>query len=291
VNRLHGLVRFPTLALPKLALPKLTSRPLAVGGLILLTVVALAVLAQQLYPGDPLDIVGRPNLWPGAPGHFLGTDMMGRDMAAGVVHAARVSLMVGLFAALLSVFIGIVVGLCAGYFGGWVDDVAMRVTEMFQTLPSFLFAIVLVVILTPSLGSIVFAIGVTSWPQIARLVRAEAMRVRHAEYVKAAVTLGLGHGRIIAAHVLPNSIAPVVVAASVLMAQAILTEASLSFLGLGDPNVISWGSMVGVGRSTLRTAWYMTALPGLAIFVTVISFMLLGNGLNDKLNPRSAKPT
>ena len=167
----------------------------------------------------------------------------------------------------------------------------MRVTEMFQTLPSFLFAIVLVVILTPSLGSIVFAIGVTSWPQIARLVRAEAMRVRHAEYVKAAVTLGLGHGRIIAAHVLPNSIAPVVVAASVLMAQAILTEASLSFLGLGDPNVISWGSMVGVGRSTLRTAWYMTALPGLAIFVTVISFMLLGNGLNDKLNPRSAKPT
>ena len=216
---------------------------------------------------------------------------MGRNIAAGVVHGAQASLLVGVVATVVAVFIGMLVGVPAGYLGGRWDELLMRVTEIFQTIPSFLFAIVLVVILTPSLGSIVFAIGVTSWPQIARLVRAEAMRVRHAEYVKAAVTLGLGHGRIIAAHVLPNSIAPVVVAASVLMAQAILTEASLSFLGLGDPNVISWGSMVGVGRSTLRTAWYMTALPGLAIFVTVISFMLLGNGLNDKLNPRSAKPT
>jgi peptide/nickel transport system permease protein len=160
---------------------------------------------------------------------------------------------------------------------------------MFQTLPSFLFAIVLVVILTPSIHSIVFAIGVTSWPQIARLVRAEAMRVRHAEFVSAAITIGLGHWRILFTHMLPNSTAPVVVATSILMAQAILTEASLSFLGLGDPNVISWGSMVGAGRATLRTAWYMTALPGFAIFATVISFMLLGNGLNDLLNPRNAQ--
>lgn len=270
-------------------LPAFRSRPLAIGALLLLAIALLAAVAGLLYPGDPFDIVAQANQWPGAAGYPLGTDMMGRDMAAGVAHAARVSLLVGFSAALLAVVIGLFFGILAGYFGGWVDDVLMRVTEMFQTLPSFLFAIVLVVILTPSIGSIVFAIGVTSWPQIARLVRAEAMRVRHSEFVSAALTIGLGHWRVILTHMLPNSTAPVIVATSILMAQAILTEASLSFLGLGDPNVISWGSMVGAGRSTLRTAWYMTALPGVAIFVTVIAFMLLGNGLNDWLNPRNSQ--
>lgn len=267
----------------------LRSRPFVVGALLLLAIVLLAATAGIFYPGDPFDIAARPNQWPGAVGYPLGTDMMGRDMAAGVAHAARVSLWVGLSAALLAVSIGVLFGILAGYFGGWVDDLLMRTTEMFQTLPSFLFAIVLVVILTPSINSIVFAIGVTSWPQIARLVRAEAMRVRNAEFVSAAITIGVGHWRILFTHMLPNSTAPVVVATSILMAQAILTEASLSFLGLGDPNVISWGSMVGAGRATLRTAWYMTALPGFAIFITVISFMLLGNGLNDLLNPRNAQ--
>lgn len=270
-------------------LAALRSRPLVAGAAILLLIILTAAAAGVIYPGDPLDIVGRPNQWPGAAGYPLGTDMMGRDMASGVAHAARVSLLVGLSAALLAVLIGVLFGILAGYFGGWLDDVLMRTTEMFQTLPSFLFAIVLVVILTPSISSIIFAIGVTSWPQIARLVRAEAMRVRNAEFVSAAITIGLPHWRVILTHMLPNSSAPVIVATSILMAQAILTEASLSFLGLGDPNVISWGSMVGAGRSTLRTAWYMTALPGFAIFLTVISFMLLGNGLNDLLNPRSTQ--
>lgn len=273
----------------RLLRPLGSSRPLLVGSLILGLVLLFAVLAGVLYPQDPLDIVAPANLWPGAPGHFLGTDMMGRDMASGLAHSAGVSLAVGFFAAALSVTIGITVGVVAGYLGGWVDEVLMRVTEMFQTLPSFLFSIVLVVILTPSIASIIFAIGVTAWPQIARLVRAEALRVRNAEYVSAARTIGLPKRRIILVHVLPNSLAPVVVATSVLMAQAILTEASLSFLGLGDPSVISWGSMIGMGRSTLRTAWYMTALPGAAIFITVISFMLLGNGLNDYFNPRLKK--
>ncbi|EJN09830.1 ABC transporter permease [Herbaspirillum sp. YR522] len=276
----------PLVRLQRLVRPLGGSRPLLVGGLILAFVLAAALLANWLYPRDPLDIVAAANLWPGAPGHFLGTDMMGRDMASGLVHSAGVSLAVGFFAALLSVTIGIAVGLVAGYCGGWADEALMRGTEMFQTLPSFLFAIVLVVILTPSIASIIFAIGITAWPQIARLVRAEAMRVRNADYVTAARTIGLPGGRILLRHVLPNSLAPVVVATSVLMANAILTEASLSFLGLGDPGVISWGSMIGMGRSTLRTAWYMTALPGAAIFVTVISFMLLGNGLNDYFNPR-----
>src|SRR5450830_242851 len=265
------------------------ARPLLVGSLILGFMLACALSANHFYPGDPLDIVAQPNLWPGAPGHVLGTDMMGRDMAAGLMHSAGVSLAVGFFAALLSVTIGITIGVTAGYFRGWLDEVLMRITEMFQTLPSFLFAIVLVVILTPSIASIIFAIGVTTWPQITRLVRAEALRVRNAEYVTAARTIGLPSRSVIWSHVLPNSLSPVVVATSVLMAQAILTEASLSFLGLGDPTVISWGSMIGMGRSTLRTSWYMTALPGAAIFITVISFMLLGNGLNDYFNPRLKK--
>ncbi|AHG65551.1 ABC transporter permease [Advenella mimigardefordensis] len=262
------------------------SRPLVLGTVLLMLIVLAALLASLIYPQDPLDIVAPANLWPGTPGHYLGTDMMGRDMGSGLMHAAGVSLAVGFFAALLSVTVGIALGVLAGYFGGWIDDVLMRLTEMFQTFPSFLFAVVLVVILEPSIYSIIFAIGITAWPQIARLVRAEALRVRNAEFVTAARTIGLPNYRIVLSHVLPNSLAPVVVTTSVLMAHAILTEASLSFLGLGDPGVISWGSMIGMGRSTLRTAWYMTALPGVAIFITVISLMLLGNGLNDLFNPR-----
>jgi peptide/nickel transport system permease protein len=232
----------------------LRSRALLLGLLILLAISAAAALANLLYPGDPFDIVGRANLWP---------------------------------AASVAVLIGTTVGVVSGYFGGWVDACLMRITELFQTMPSFLFAILLVVILQPSIASIVFAIGITSWPQISRLVRAEAMRVRQQDYVSAALTMGLQHPAIIWRHILPNSIAPVIVATSILVAQAILTEASLSFLGLGDPSVISWGSMVGAGRSSLRTAWYMTAVPGFAIFVSVMGFMYLGNGLNDLLNPRT----
>jgi peptide/nickel transport system permease protein len=266
------------------------SRALLAGSALLLTALVLAVAARLLYPGDPLDIVGPAAVWPGADTHFpLGTDMMGRDMAAGLMHAARVSLIVGLTAAALSLLMGVLIGAAAGYFGGWADDVLMRFTEMFQTMPAFLFAIVIIVILGPSVTSIAFAIGITSWPQIARLTRAEALRLRSTDFVLAAETIGMPHWKIILSHVLPNSLAPIIVATSVLIAQAILTEASLSFLGLGDPNVISWGSMVGAGRSSLRTAWYMTALPGSAIFIVVMGFMLLGNGLNDLLNPRTAR--
>lgn len=265
-----------------------TSRVLVAGLLLLATIVFIALTANYFYPGDPRDMVGPPSIWPGVDPRFpLGTDMMGRDMAAAMAHSASVSLIVGVAATAVALVVGITFGALAGYFGGVVDDVLMRISELFQTMPSLLFTIILVVILGPSIASITFAIGITSWPQIARLVRAEALRVRQLDFVNAAVTMGMGHTRIIFAHVLPNSLAPVVVAASILVAQAILSDASLSFLGLGDPNVMSWGSMVGAGRPMLRTAWYMTALPGGAIFLTVMSFMLIGNGLNDVLNPRT----
>jgi peptide/nickel transport system permease protein len=277
-------------AVSRIAVRALYSRALLAGLVLLLVALLLAGTAGLFYPGDPMDIVGPASLWPGSdPQYPLGTDMMGRDMAAGLAHAARVSLAVGLAAAAIALSLGLLIGAIAGYFGEWLDDALMRFTEMFQTMPGFLFAIVLIVILSPSVTSIAFAIGITSWPQIARLMRAEAMRLRRADFVLAAETIGMPHWRIILHHVLPNSLAPVVVATSILVAQAILTEASLSFLGLGDPNVVSWGSMVGAGRSSLRTAWYMTALPGCAIFTVVMGFMLLGNGLNDLLNPRAAR--
>ena len=278
--------QFPTL---RRILPRIGGSRALVGGLALLAVVAfVAIAAGSLYPGDPRDMAGAASRWPGADPRFpLGTDMLGRDMAAAMAHAAGISLTVGVAATALALAVGTSFGILAGYFGGLTDDLLMRVSELFQTMPSLLFTIILVVILGPSIASITFAIGITSWPQIARLVRAEAVRVRQLDFVHAAVTMGMGHPRIILRHVLPNSLAPVVVATSILVAQAILSDASLAFLGLGDPNVMSWGSMVGAGRPMLRTAWYMAALPGGAIFLTVMSFMLIGNGLNDLLNPRT----
>ncbi|MEC5386429.1 ABC transporter permease [Uliginosibacterium sp. H3] len=258
------------------------------GSVILILVLFSAAFASVLYPGDPRDMVAQASIWPGQDAHYLlGTDMLGRDMAAAIFHGARQSLFIGFAATSLAVLVGTVIGVLSGYFGGFVDDSLMRFTEIFLTMPTLLFTIALVIILGPSGGSIALAIGLTSWPQIARLVRAEAMRVRQYDFVSAAITIGMGHVRIILKHILPNSLSPVMVAASVMIAQVILAEASLSFLGLGDTTVMSWGGMVGAGRAVLRTAWYMTALPGLAIFITVMGFMLLGNGLNDVLNPRT----
>lgn len=260
----------------------------AVGAVVvLLAVVAMALLAPWLFPGDPLDMVATPLLWPGQdPAFPLGSDSMGRDVLAGIAHGARMSLSVGVVAAVLSLLIGIVVGATAGYFGGRVDDVLVRITELFQTMPSFLFVIVVVAIGQPSMAVIVLAIGLASWPVIARLVRAEFRTLREMEFVLAARSQGFGHLRIMLQEMLPNALPPVIVTTSVLVASAILIESALSFLGMGDPNTVSWGSMIGEGRELLRTAWYLCALPGAAIVLTVLALNLVGEGLNDALNPR-----
>jgi len=266
----------------------LVRNPSALAGMALLLAMAvLALLAPWLYPGDPLDMVAPPLLWPGQGAAFpLGSDSMGRDVAAGLAHGARVSLLVGVVAAAVSLCIGTVVGAAAGYFGGWIDGALMRLTVLFQTVPSFLLVVVIVAIGQPSLPVIVLAIGLASWPVIARLVRAEFRSLREAEFVLAARSQGFGHLRIIAQEMLPNALPPVIVTTSVLVASAILIESALSFLGLGDPNVVSWGSMIGEGRELLRSAWYLTALPGAAIVLAVLALNLLGDGLNDALNPR-----
>jgi peptide/nickel transport system permease protein len=197
-----------------------------------------------------------------------------------------VSLEIGVAAGVLATLAGLLIGAVAGFYGGLVDDVLMRITELFQTMPALLFTIVMVVVLHPSVATIVLGVALTSWPQVARLVRAEALRVSRAEFVQAAIVVGMSRPRIVFTHVLPNVATTAIVMFSILAGNAILTEAVLSFLGLGDPNVITWGSMIGSGREALQTAWYMTALPGCAVLVTVLSLNLIGNGLNDLANPR-----
>ena len=267
------------------------SNPNAIIGLVILAlVVGAALLAPVLFPTDPLAMIGKPLLWPGQdPGFPLGTDSLGRNVLAGIVHGARISLTVGLLATALGLSFGIVIGAVAGYFGGWVDDLAVRFIEIFQTLPGFVLLVVLVAIAQPSALTITVAIAIISWPLVARLTRAEFRAIREKDYVMAARSLGYGHTRIIFREILPNALPPLIVTSSVMLASAILMESALSFMGLGDPNVVSWGSMIGAGRELIRTAWYLTALPGIAIVLTVLALNLIGDGLNDALNPRFAE--
>ena len=261
------------------------SRAGLLGVSVLVVVVALAVSAPLLFPGNPFRAVDRP-FSPPLGAHLLGTDVLGRDVAAGLAHGARTSLTIGVLATSIAVLLGTLVGGLAGYYGGAVDDVLMRATEFFQTIPTFLFAIILVAILAPSVTSIVVAIAVVSWPTVARLVRGEFRALRSREFVQSCIGLGMRDGRVILRHILPNCLSPIIVTGSLSVATAILIESALSFLGLGDPNVMSWGFMIAAGRTFLRTAWWLCAIPGTAILLTVLAINLVGEGLNDALNPR-----
>ncbi len=264
-------------------------RGAVVAGIGLSVAIVLAICAPLLFKTDAFAMVGKPFLWPGVDPRFpLGTDMFGRDILTGIVYGARISLLVGLTAATISTAVGIAVGVVSGYFGGWIDHLLMRLTELFQTMPPLVFVVTIVAILQPSIFSIVVAIGFTSWTQTARLIRAETLRIRESEFVQAAFALGLLPVRIVVKHVLLNAVSPAIVTGTILAGSAILTEAALSFLGLGDPNVMSWGSMIGAGRQVLRTAWYIAAIPGVAIVLTVLAITALGSGLNFFLNPRAA---
>lgn len=264
------------------------TNPRVVLGLAWLALVLLmAVFADLLAPRDPFAIVGSPFGRPA--GQFLfGTDSLGRDVLAGLIHGSRTTLLIAVLATLAAVAFGTAVGALAGYFGGWVDDLLMRLTEFFQTIPSFLFAIVLIAVLSPSATNLVIAIAVVSWPPIARVVRGEVLSVKAREFVQAAVVAGQRDLAILVTQVLPNTLSPLIVTGSLLVATAILVESALSFLGLGAPNLMSWGFMVGAGRSFLRDAWWLVTVPGVVILLTVLSINLVGEGLNDALNPRLA---
>jgi len=258
----------------------------AVAGLAMLVVVLLAAIFGPLvYPTDPFDMVGRPSSPPSAR-FVLGTDVSGRDMLAGLLHGARVSLMIGILASLGATLFGLIVGAIAGYYGRAVDTILMRCTDFFLTIPSFILAIVIIAIFRPSVATVTLAIAAVSWPQVARLARAEFIAHRDREYVLACRALGMSDFEIITRQILPNALPSLLVVSSLLVATSILTESGLSFLGLSDPNVISWGYMVGVGRTVLRVAWWMPAIPGIAILLTVLCINLVGEGLNEALNPR-----
>jgi len=261
------------------------SRSGVLGVAILVVVVAVAALAPVLFPGSPFRRVDRP-FSPPFGRQLLGTDVLGRDVAAGIAHGARTSLTIGMLATSAAVLVGTAIGGLAGYYGGRIDDLLMRTTEFFQTIPTFLFSILLVAILAPSVWSIVFAIAVVNWPTVARLVRGEFLALRGREFVQACICLGMTDGRVIFRHILPNCLSPIIVTGSLIVATAILIESALSFLGLGDPNVMSWGFMIGAGRTFLRSAWWLCTIPGVAILLTVLAINLVGEGLNDALNPR-----
>jgi len=262
------------------------NRSAVLGLVILILIIGMAATAHLFFPEDPFRLAGRSMSPPGENGFLLGSDSLGRDVASGIAHGAKTLLLIGLMATLVAVGFGTMMGGLAGYYGGWIDDILMRVTEMFQTIPSFIFAILLVAIMKPSIESIVIAIAVVSWPAVARLVRGEFLSLRGREFVQACHTLGMSDARIILREILPNCLSPIIVIGSLMVATAILIESGLAFLGLGDPNIMSWGFQIGAGRTLLRSAWWVCTFPGIAILITVLAINLVGEGLNDALNPR-----
>lgn len=269
------------------ALRMFMRNPSAVVGTILLAAILLvSLVGPSIWPADPFDIAAAPLTPPFSEEAWLGTDYLGRDVLMSLIHGGRVTLLVGVVAALLSVVIGLTLGAIAGFYGGATDALLMRVTEFFQVLPALLFAMVVVTLFSPTMLTVTLAIGVVSWTGTARLARAEFLKVRGMEFVRAERAIGARNARIIWKVILPNAFPPLVVSATLAVGSAILFEAGLSFLGLGDPNLMSWGLMIGSSRQYILTSWWAVAFPGMAIFVTVLAVSLIGDGLNDALNPK-----
>ena len=260
-----------------------------IGLVILIFVISLSLMGPLFYKTDPIEMVWSPFSSPGEEGFLLGTDYLGRDLLAQIIHGGRASLIVGCAAALLSALIGITLGALAGFYRGWVEEVLMRITEFFQVLPTLLFSMVLVALFGASLPMITFSIGVVSWTAVARITRAEFLKIRELEYVTAARSGGARDFNLIFSVILPNAFPPIVVQTALLVGFAILFEAGLSFLGLSDPNVMSWGAIMGNNRPYILQQGFTIMYTGLAIFITVLSISLVGDGLNDALNPKLRK--
>lgn len=257
-----------------------------VGAVFLLLLGLLALTAPWLTDSSPWEMNTKPMLAPFQDAaHWLGSDLLGRDLGSGLLYGARVSLAVGVLSSLSTLLVGLLVGAIAGYFGGWLDGVLMRIAEFFQIIPQLVLAVILVAVLEPSPGSIVLAISLVAWPGVARLVRSEFLTLRQREFVQAARVLGQSPWGIITQQILPNALAPLLVTMTFVMATAILTEAALAFLGLSDPEAMSWGYMINASRGLLRDAWWMSFLPGLAIVLCVLAVNRVGEGLRVAFEP------
>lgn len=260
----------------------------AIAGLIIIGfVVSVAIVAPLIAPYDPVSTDLRSRLQPASWEHLLGTDQLGRDILSRLLYGARLSLLLSLGAVALGAASGVAVGLVVGYFGGWLDSIFMRFIDILLAFRLLLLAITIMAILGPSLTNTVIAIGLSLFASFARLARAEALQAKTKEYVESARALGVGSTRIMFRYLLPNIIAPLIILATLTLGTAILAESALSFLGLGpSPPTPSWGLMVKEGLDQLRDAWWTSTIPGLAIFVIVLGFNLLGDGLRDTLDPR-----
>ena len=255
------------------------------GLVILLLLTVTALIGPVIAPFDPEDLeIGRRATAPNTM-YWVGTDELGRDVFSRAVTATRVSLLVGIIAAGVSTLLGILVGSLSGFFGGWLDHILMRITEVFQVVPQFFLAVVLVALFGASVLNIIVAIALLTWPIIARLTRSEFLSLKSRQYVDAAYLGGASNTRLIFREILPNAMGPIIVSATLLVGRAMLTEAGLSFLGLGDPSRISLGVMLYQSRPFVQFAWWAALFPGMMIFLAVLSTNLIGDGLNDVINP------
>jgi len=257
------------------------------GALIILSLTVVAAIAPVIAPFNPneQDILHR--LEPPSGKHLLGTDDLGRDLLSRIIYGTRVSLLVGFVAVGIAIIIGTVLGLLSGYFGGGLDSLIMRFVDITLCFPTFFLILMVIAFLEPNIWNVMVVIGLTGWPGLTRLVRGECLSVREREFVQAAKALGLSNRRVMFIHILPNVMAPILVAATLGIGGAILTESALSFLGLGvQPPTPSWGNILTAGKDYITVAWWLSLYPGLAILVTVLAYNLLGEGLRDVLDPR-----
>ena len=256
------------------------------GLIILIAISIMGFIGPIFYTVDPFEMVWMPFSPPGVDGYLLGTDYLGRDIMSQIINGARVSIAIGFAAASVSCFIGVGIGAFAGFYGGWIEEILMRITEFFQVLPTLLFAMVIVALFGSSVLSITVAIGAVSWASVARITRSEFLRIKELDFVQASKASGSGDLNLIFLVILPNAAAPIIVQSALLVGAAITFEAGLAFLGLSDPNVVSWGQVIGANRTYILDATYTVTFPGIAIFVTVLAISLVGDGLNDALNPK-----
>jgi len=261
---------------------------MGVAGLFVVAVLFfVAIFASYLAPYEPDRIDTAHILAPPSQAHYMGTDILGRDVLSRMIHGSGVSLSVGFVAVGISTLIGVILGSLSGYYGGIVDRVVMRFVDIMLCFPTFFLILAVIAFIGPSIWNIMVVIGVTSWMGVTRLVRAEFLSIRERDYVQAAISQGASDARIIFLHILPNAMAPVLVAAPLGVAAAVLVESSLSFLGIGvQPPDPSWGNMLTEGKDNIEIAWWLSVFPGLAIFITVMGYNLLGEAIRDSLDPR-----
>ncbi|HEX9078769.1 MAG TPA: ABC transporter permease [Desulfuromonadaceae bacterium] len=268
--------------------PRLAGNRFAVaGGVVVLLLLVVSLVAPLIVPFSPNEINAWEVLDPPSLRHWFGTDDLGRDVFSRVVYGARISLLVGFVAAGIAVLIGTLVGLLAGFYGGLIDSLLMRVVDIMFCFPAFFLILAVITFLRPSIWYIMIIIGLTGWMGVARLVRAETLSIREMDYIMAARCVGCSDRRLIFRHILPNAVSPALVAATLGIAGAILTESALSFLGIGvQPPTPSWGNILTSGKDYIEFAWWLSLFPGLAILVTVLAYNLLGEGIRDALDPR-----